>query len=215
MIPVIFILPFYSLESYSILKNTTSHLAAQNTPNAWIMNLVFILLGVATLIEGWAHLKSLWFHKILITIFGLSLIFTAVFQHAPIEQNIPFNIRDDELHSLFASICGWSFVTFAISCSFIEITFMRKALAIVAGVTALVLSILMFNITDYMGIWQRMIFMFSFAWSIFFFEGRKIIGNNNLPIPLMHKKSPFVTNDISSPNRLNNFASELFNKKEK
>lgn len=173
MIPVIFVLPFYSLESYSILNNTTSHLAAQNTPNAWIMNFVFILLGVATIIEGWKLLNKYWFHKSILTVLGLSLIFTAIFQHAPIELNIPFNIREDELHSLFATICGWSFVTFAVSTAFIEITILRKVLAIAAAAIALILSILMFSVTDYMGVWQRMIFIFSFAWLIIFFEGRR------------------------------------------
>lgn len=106
MVPVIFILPFYSLESYSILKNTTSHLAAQITSNAWLMNLVFILLGVATIIEGLTHLKKYWFHTTILTGFGLALILTAVFQHAPIETDIPFSVTDAELHSLFAAICG-------------------------------------------------------------------------------------------------------------
>ena len=164
MIPVIFILPFYSLESYSILKNTTSHLAAQNTPNAWIMNVLFWFLGISTIIEGWHYLNKYWVHKGILTVFGLSLIFTAIFQHAPIEPNIPFNIREDELHSLFATICGWSFVSFAVSTAFTESTKLRKVIAIAAGAIALIFSILMFSVTDYMGVFQRMIFIFSFAW---------------------------------------------------
>ena len=177
MIPVIFILPFYSLESYSILNNTTSHLAAQNTPNSWIMNVVFCYLGVATIIEGWEYLKNYWSQKIIITVFGLTMIFTAVFQHAPIEPNIPFSVREDELHSLFATLCGWSFVTFAVSSAYIEITKSHKVFAVAARVIALLLSILMFSITDLMGIWQRMIFMLSFAWLIYFFEGQRISAN--------------------------------------
>jgi len=177
MIPVIFILPFYSLESYSIFKNTTSHLAAQKTPNAWIMNMIFISLGAASIIEGWYRIKEYWFHKIVLMVFGLSLIFTAIYQHAPIEPNIPFNIKSDELHSLFATICGWSFVTFAVSSAHIEITKSRKVFAVAAGVIALLLSILMFSITDLLGIWQRMIFIISFAWLIYFFEGQRIYAN--------------------------------------
>jgi len=173
MLPIVFILPFYSFNSYSILRNTTSHLAAQNTPNAWIMNLVFIFLGAATIVVGWERLKKFWIHKIILTCFGSALILTAVFQHAPIEHNIPFNIKEDELHSLFANICGWSFVSFAISAAFVETSSKRKILAVVAGVISLTLSILMFTFSDYMGIWQRLIFIISFAWLLFFLNGKQ------------------------------------------
>lgn len=37
MVIVIFILPFFSVEGYLFMKNTTSQLGAQSTPNAWIM----------------------------------------------------------------------------------------------------------------------------------------------------------------------------------
>jgi hypothetical membrane protein len=174
MIPVIFILPYFSAEGYSILKHTTSHLGAQNTPNAWIMNLVFCLLGLACILEAWFHLKRYWVHKILLTIFGAGLILTAFYQHAPIIEGIPYSLSEDAMHSLFATIVGFSFTLFAFSAAFIERTNKRRILAIMIGLAATGLSVLIFNVADLAGIWQRLMFIVSFAWLIFFLEGIKI-----------------------------------------
>jgi len=172
---VMFILPYYSAEGYSILKNTTSQLGAQNTPNAWIMNLTFCLLGIACIFEAWLYLKGFWIHKILLTIFGTGLLLTAIFQHAPIVEGMPFRDFENTLHSLFATIVGFSFTLFAVSAAFIEENNSKRVLAVLAGLIAMGLSILMFNVTDYAGLWQRLIFMISFAWLIFFFEGLRTI----------------------------------------
>ena len=170
---VMFILPFYSTEGYLLFKNTTSQLGAQSTPNAWIMNLTFFLLGTASIIEGWRHLKNYYFQKILITIFGLGLMFTAYFHHAPIIDGIPYSIFEDKMHSIFASIVGFSFTIFAISVAFIEKEIQKRILAFLTGLIATGLSLLMFNVPDYAGLWQRLIFILSFAWLIYFFEDRR------------------------------------------
>ncbi|UCG92615.1 MAG: DUF998 domain-containing protein [candidate division WOR-3 bacterium] len=62
MLLVIFILPFYSFEEYSIIRNTTSQLGAHAAPNGWVMNLTFVLLGVTSIISGWKYLGRYWFH---------------------------------------------------------------------------------------------------------------------------------------------------------
>lgn len=173
---VMFILPFYSAEGYLISKNTTSHLGAQNTPNSWIMNITFSLLGLACIVEAWFHLKKLWFQKILLSIFGLALILTAIFQHAPIVEGVPFGELEDNLHSVFASIIGFSFTVFAFSIAFIEKRKINKIFAISVGLIAPGLSLLIFYVADYSGLWQRLIFIITFAWLIFLFEGLKRIG---------------------------------------
>lgn len=170
---VMFILPFYSEEGYLLFRNTTSQLGAQSTPNAWIMNVTFFLLGIAAIIEGWMHLKNYYFQKILITIFGLGLIFTGYFHHAPIIAEIPYSVFEDKMHSIFASVVGFSFTMFAISIAFIEKERKKRILAFLAGFIATGLSLLMFNVPDYAGLWQRLIFILSFTWLIYFFEGRR------------------------------------------
>ncbi len=167
MVLVIFILPFFSIEGYSIIYHTTSQLGAQMTPNAWIMNIVFFFLGTACIIESWLYLNKYWFQKISLTIFGLSLIFTAIFKHAPIHTDLLYNLREDQLHSFFASMVGFSFTIFAFSAAFIELKTARRLLAVLAAVIAVCFSILIFNM-PYAGIWQRLMFIISFAWLIIF-----------------------------------------------
>ena len=173
MLLVIFILPFFSVEEYSILKNTTSHLGAQDAPNAWIMNIIFAFLGIAAIIDGWRNLSGYWLHKITIVVFGLSLVMVAFFQHAPIIPDASFSTQEDDLHSLFATVTGYSFIFFTISAAFIESTLRRKLLAFVMGIIATLLSWLIFNVEGLAGIWQRLMFISMFAWLIYFLYSRQ------------------------------------------
>jgi hypothetical membrane protein len=172
MFLVVFILPFFSVREYSILKNTTSHLGAQGAPYAWVMNMVFALLGIATIVDGWMRLSKYWVHKVVLTIFGISLVLTAFFQHAPIVPGVEFNILEDDLHSKFASITGFSFTIFTIAAAFIESTNRRKVIAVVMGIIAILLSILIFNVAELAGVWQRMMFIIMFAWLMIFLYSR-------------------------------------------
>lgn len=176
LLVVMFVLPFFSAESYSILKNTTSELGAQNTPNAWIMNVTFILVGASSILEAWLHLHKFWFHKILLSVFGLSLIFVGIFHHAPIAEGVMFDVQQDNLHSIFASIVGLSFTIFAIASAFIETEGKHRVIDIVVGVTATLLSLLMLLLPDYAGIWQRVMFILSFSWLITMLERIRVFN---------------------------------------
>lgn len=168
MLLVMFILPFFSVDEYSILKNTTSHLGAQDAPYAWIMNVVFALLGISAIVDSWTRLSKYWLHKVVISVFGISLILTAFFQHAPIVSGVEFNKIEDDLHSKFATITGFSFVFFAIASAFIESTTVRRVIAVAVGIIASLFSMLIFNMPDLAGVWQRMMFIMVFAWLIYF-----------------------------------------------
>ena len=172
MLLVIFILPFYSVDEYSILRNTTSHLGAQGAPYAWVMNVVFALLGIASIVDGWMRLSNYWLHKAVLIVFGTSLFLTAIFQHAPIVPDLTFSVLKDDLHSKFATITGFSFTFFAIASAFIESTRLRRLIAVVVGMVAMLLSMLIFNIADLAGVWQRMIFILAFAWLMYFLYPR-------------------------------------------
>jgi hypothetical membrane protein len=167
-----FILPFFSVDEYSILKNTTSHLGAQDAPYAWVMNVVFALLGIAAIVDGWMRLSKYWLHKVVLTIFGMSLVLTAFFQHAPIVPDVAFSELEDDLHSKFATITGFSFIFFAIAAAFIESTILRRVIAVGVGIIASFLSMLIFNMADLAGIWQRMMFIITFAWLMYFLYPR-------------------------------------------
>lgn len=172
MLLVIFILPFYSVDEYSILKNTTSHLGAQGAPYAWVMNVVFALLGAAAIVDGWMRLSNFWLHRSVLIVFGTSLFLTAVFQHTPIVPGVVFSTLEDELHSKFATATGFSFTFFAVAAAFIESTRLRKVVALGVGILATLLSMLIFTIPYLAGIWQRMMFIIVFAWLMYFLYPR-------------------------------------------
>ena len=172
LLAVMFILPFFSAEGYSMLRHTTSQLGAQNTPFAWVMNTTFVLMGAACVLDGWRHLGHYWFQKILLTIFGLGLILTGIFSHAPITAGVPYSLAEDGYHSLFASVVGFSFTILAFSAVFIEDTNRSRVAALAIGIAATLLSMLIFNVSSYAGVWQRLMFITSFAWLLIFLKNR-------------------------------------------
>jgi len=177
LVLVMFILPYYSYEGYSIIKHTTSLLGAQNAPNAWVMNLTFILLGIVIFLEALFHLKQYRIPKILLNIFALGLILVGIFQHAPLIENMTYNVVDDNLHSVFASWVGFSFIIFAFTSVFVEKTNFRRIFAFLVCISVTILSLLMFNLSDFAGLWQRLMFIIAFSWLIFFLEGIRLRKN--------------------------------------
>lgn len=171
LIPVMFILPFYSFEGYSILRHTTSHLGAQTAPNAWIMNLVFFLLGAACILESWILLRRFRINRILLYVFGLGLMGVAIFKHAPVVEGLAYSAFEDSMHSFFATLVGFSYTLFALSATLIERANKRRAAALLAGIMAIVFTVLIFGIQELAGLWQRIMFIALFGWLIFFFEG--------------------------------------------
>jgi len=170
MILIMFVLPFYTADGYSVVRHTTSQLGAQQTPNSWIMNLTFVMMGIASIYAGWSHYGKYWFHKVVLSIFGVSLLLTAVFSHSPINYDVNFSVREDELHSLFASSTGFSFCILAISTGLIKKKNSAKILPVLIGIAATLLSIMMLEVEMYKGIWQRLIFIISFGWMIYEFK---------------------------------------------
>lgn len=173
---VMLVLPFFSVEEYLILRNTTSHLGAQGAPNAWIMNAIFVLLGTTCMWRGVPAFRRTPFQQVLLVIFGLSLVATGFFQHKPIVAGIPYDAFEDQLHSVFASVVGFSFTVFATSLIWIESERKRKLQAFGMALLAMILSLLIFNLPEFAGIWQRVMFAASFGWMLLLFQRRSEKG---------------------------------------
>jgi hypothetical protein len=167
---VMFALPFFSAEGYSIVRHTTSQLGAQNTPNAWVMNATFALMGLVSIYGGWSYYEGYWFQRMMLLVFGLSLALASVFSHAPISPGVAFDVQEDKFHSLFASTTGFGFTLLAISTGFIKRGDTVRVLPIAIGILATVFSMLIFSVAQYMGVWQRLLFLMSFAWLIYEFS---------------------------------------------
>lgn len=164
-IVVAFGLPFFSFEGYSILRNTTSHLAAQGSPFGWLMNIVFFCLGVTAIITAYA--TKVRYHQVIGGIFGLSLALTSFFPHAPLVKGVPLNLFQDQAHSILASITGFSFTLLAAGHGFMSRGRQRVWGFILAAIAVLV-SLGMVTFPAFMGLLQRFMFVSAFAWMFFY-----------------------------------------------
>ncbi|MDC7237668.1 MAG: DUF998 domain-containing protein [Sphaerochaetaceae bacterium] len=162
---VSFGLPFFSFEGYSILSNTTSHLAAQSSPFAWVMDLIFICLGVASILINYK--TGVVYHQVFGCIFGFSLIMTAFFPHAPLVTNVLPNLFFDKMHSIFASITGFSFTMLAFGHGIVSRE-KQRFWGFVMATIAILVSMGMMMFPSFMGILQRIMFMSAFGWLFFY-----------------------------------------------
>ncbi len=172
LIPAMFILPLFSVPEYSITRNTLGELGAQSAPGAWIMNSVFILLGLGSVIAGWSFFDGFVLHRIILVLFGISLTLTAFFNHAPVDPDIQYNIREAGWNAYFTCTAGLSFIILSIGTSFIQERQSDRQLAICAGISAIILSILMSEADKSAGVWQRFLYLISFGWMICTFKAR-------------------------------------------
>jgi len=164
---VSFLLPFYSFEGYSILNNTTSHLGAQGSPNAWLMNVVFFILGLVAIMK--TSSTGMPFTRVSGLFFGLSLILTGIFRHAPLTDVFQVNYLHDTLHSFFATTTGFSFAALAAGQAILNKSNQKYA-ALLMAVLAIAIPLAMFNFPLLMGIFQRVMFITAFGWLYFYFK---------------------------------------------
>lgn len=160
-------LPLFSFDGYSIMSNTTSHLGAQGSPNAWVMNFVFLFLGAMSI---WITLSSkIRFYQLIGMIFGLSLILTGVFRHAPLTDSTQFNLFHDQLHSVFASATGFSFTFLAAGHGFMSHKWQRIS-GVIMAVVATLIPLGMMALPAFMGLLQRVMFVSAFGWLFFYMK---------------------------------------------
>lgn len=163
-------LAFFSFPGYSIFHNTTSHLGAQGSPHAWIMNLVFIALGIMAVLVTF-HTRII-YHQVVGAAFGLSLLLTGIFQHAPLIESLTANQLQDQVHSFFASATGFSFSLLAFGHAFMS-TGSQRAAGFVLALSAIIIPIAMMSFPAFMGLLQRIMFAGAFGWLFFYLESPK------------------------------------------
>jgi len=163
MVLTAFVLPFFSSEEYSIVGNSLSELGAQSTPGNWIMNGVFILLSIVTILLGSKVLRRFWIPLYLLFFFAIALGFTAIYRHAPITDSY-FLEGEHITHSIFSMITGVAFSAYCIAIVFTISKSIDKALAFLMFSIAIGLSLFMVTFPQYRGVFQRTLFITAFAW---------------------------------------------------
>jgi len=165
---VLFVLPFFSFEGYSIIENSVSELGSQNTPGNWIANSSIILLGTATFFLGIKTLKRNVLQNIALFFFCFSFILTGVFEMAgPFYEQYHYNYTQDGLHFLFSTITGFAFCLFCVLFTLILSDIKDIFQSIIMFVFAMSASFLMFTFPEYKGIIQRVLFIGAFSWLFF------------------------------------------------
>jgi hypothetical protein len=159
--------PWLMPPGYSWLTHTTSESAAQALEGAWLARLGFILFGLAVVwlasfkVPVWAR-TAVWFHLA----FGVCMVGTAAFSHAPWLEGIPFDPVEDFLHSLTATVMGFAFA-FGVVVRFLQREKrdrVGRLLDVTAVAAATILPILMATQPEIIGLLQRTMFSIAYIW---------------------------------------------------
>ena len=170
MLLLMFLLPLFSFPDYSLTEITLSELGAQLVPNAWIINLAFIILASGSLLAGWRHYEGFILHRVLLVLFGLSLSLSAFYNHTPSTPDLLYKVMEGWWHIYFLSTAALSFILLSLATSFIVESRNERLAAIVVGLSILFLSFMMSEHESLAGVWQRLIFIISFGWLIYNFR---------------------------------------------
>lgn len=170
----IVVAPFFSVPEYSSARNAISELGAQGSPNAWIMRAGFVAYGLGVLVDAARRLRVTPLVGVVFVVFGLAMAMSAVFSHRPVDQTLSYDVREDELHSLFATVVGFAFTFGAVAQSFIERSLWRRLACYVAAVAAIGLPLAMLGFAEIAGVLQRLMFAISFAWLVEFLPANAV-----------------------------------------
>jgi len=165
-----FILPLFKAPEISITRNTLSELGAQFSPYSWIMNAIFAALALSAVISGWGCYEGFVFLRIILVLFGISLVLSAIFNQAPVNPEIRYNIREDGLHLYFACTTWITFIILTFSTALILEKQADRLLAVITGISAVLLSLLTTEADHTAGVWQRLLFVISFGWMIYTYK---------------------------------------------
>lgn len=156
--------PLFMPEGYSVVSHSVSESASQGVTGGWIARLGLALMGVAVLALSWLK-RDPWgrWATGAHVLFGVGMILTAAFSHAPWDGSEP-DILEDTLHSVASFLVGASFI---VGVSLLGVRRQRAGAfrsfdAIAVGVAVLV-SLTM-ALTSAPGLVQRVMFLVAFVW---------------------------------------------------
>ena len=189
LIVAMFVLPLFSFEGYSIIKNTVSELGAQKAPGNWLANMSIILVSFAVVLLGTKQLKHFWKQLAALYFFSICFFFTGVYKLAGLDAHTYiFNYTDDALHSLFLMLTGFAFCLFCLFFIFIVKKKKHKWQTAAVIVFAIIVPFLIFKHPEYRGIYQRLLFLGTFGWLFFAFATYPLKEPVSLKIPVKPTK---------------------------
>jgi len=170
MLMAMFIIPLFVGNNHSLFRDTLSEPGTYSSPVSWIINSIFILLALGSLISGWKYYEGFVFHRIILTLFSLSFSLAAIFNQDLVISRILDDIIKNELQSYFICNTWLAFTILAFSTYTILETQTSRQLAIITGISTVILSIMVSEFGNTAGIWQRLLLLISFGWMILTFK---------------------------------------------
>lgn len=158
--------PAFSHPEFSSIADTTSELAGQNMPGAWIMRAGFFLYGASALWAAANRLTADPLRHLPVVLFGLGLIGAAIWSSHGIDPALGVDWDEDWMHSFLASALGFAF---ALACSawlFLPHGDPWDLLSWTGLIASVALPLAMMNIPDWDGAIQRVMFSISMVWLI-------------------------------------------------
>lgn len=164
MVVAIVIGPAVSHPAYDSIRHSTSELAGRNMPGAWLMRGGFALFGASVAVAATLRARANPARTAALVGFGIGMIAAAFWHHDPIDPALGSNAIDDQRHSIAATTAGIAF-TIAVLAQLAQHGWPRRDwLSWLALAASALLPAVMFIWPETAGLWQRLMFLISFAW---------------------------------------------------
>lgn len=172
-VAIIVIAHFFTTNPYDWKSNTISELAAQNYQYRWIMKIGFILFG-GILAAGITN-KLIFGNGKLITelpilIYGLAILVSGLYSTKPIETGMDYSELESQIHSYSAQIAGMAFSIGLLIHGITETNTNLKVIHFATFIFVIGLSALFGLMNSNVGIIQRIMYLGSFVWLIFYYN---------------------------------------------
>jgi hypothetical membrane protein len=171
-IGIIIMAHFFAPPGYAWMKNTISDLASQGHRYKWIMQTGFI--GFGLLLTGGLLFKfwksgNIDYPDLPVIAYGLCVLITGLFCAAPIDKTLAFSAREEQIHSLFASLAGFFLV---IGILMYLLTLPSRWVFHLTFMLLIVLISALFGLSENgiialeKGIPQRILYLISYTWLV-------------------------------------------------
>lgn len=172
-IMTIVIAHFFVTNPYEWQNNTISELASQNYKHRWIMKSGFIFFGgilstgiiAKTLIN-----KKFKFAELLMFIYGIAILISGIYSTKPFIENIEYSVLEANIHSISATIAGFSFSIGIFIFAYQENNKKLKIIHSLFFVFVIGCSIAFGLLNNKIGVIQRIMYLGSFTWLLFFYN---------------------------------------------
>lgn len=159
---------FYANHPYNWTKNTISDLGAQDYEHKWIMQAGFLSFGLILSVGILFHGLTLRTAPVLI--YGLCVAATGIFCTKPFTGMEPYSTAHAALHSFFAQFAGIAFSLGILMQLFFIRDRNQQMTHLVFFVVVIGLSATFGILKNNQGIAQRLLYLSSFIWLVFFFK---------------------------------------------